>query len=568
MLESVASGACSPLDALAASEPFCQIAPIELDWALVSAYASWQLCKYQTALDFLERVHIDDKSNITYLAILGMVCKQIDGLYQRAYNAYESALCLDSNRADIHYNFANLCCDVDPLFALEHYSKSLVLDPFNSVYWHNYGTALHSYGFACLARTALKYSIQLDPFYNDAWCNLGIACLSLNCFSPSQSCFDLAVSLDSFHGTLAATPANVLLDVLPIERAFAFSQQSTSLDVSTLNSLWNYSLTLLLDGDYINGWKYYESRFATSDFEVRVPPNLTPCPLDLPVLIDSFQSEIVVWSEQGIGDSIQFCRYLYLLQASNIPFKLHTDPSLVRLFNEWMGFDQFASAASYPNFQPDNRMHISLLSLPRLFRSDLLTIPSFTPYLRASKATPDHLSFNSPPGALSVGIVWATNPNNSKMYRQKSILLSLIMPLLFDLINLDLIELHSLQVGVDSNQLAPWSHCDRIFDWSQKLIDFSDTAHVVDQLDLVISVDTAVAHLAAALNKPVWLLLPYSADFRWLRSRYDSPWYPTMRLFRQDNPSDWKSVLAQLRHSIDQLFGMDIKSLSRDIVST
>ena len=116
------------------------------------------------------------------------------------------------------------------------------------------------------------------------------------------------------------------------------------------------------------------------------------------------------------------------------------------------------------------------------------------------------------------------------------------MPLFERLIDLDLIELHSLQFGTDAEQISPWRDRQEIHEWKDRLTDFSDTAQLLRQLDLVITVDTAVAHLAGALNKPTWVLLPQNADFRWLRKRSDSPWYPSMRLFRQQAHGDWKSV--------------------------
>ena len=128
------------------------------------------------------------------------------------------------------------------------------------------------------------------------------------------------------------------------------------------------------------------------------------------------------------------------------------------------------------------------------------------------------------------------------------------MPLFERLIDLDLIELHSLQFGADAEQIAPWRHRQEIHEWNNRLNDFSDTAHLLSQLDLVITVDTAVAHLAGALNKPTWVLLPQNADFRWLRQRSDSPWYPSMRLFRQQAHGDWQSVVDQLDEAFDPCF--------------
>ena len=133
---------------------------------------------------------------------------------------------------------------------------------------------------------------------------------------------------------------------------------------------------------------------------------------------------------------------------------------------------------------------------------------------------------------------------------------------LINLVKLQLIELHSLQVGQDSSQLTPFSEVSGVHDWGKIVEDFSDTAFLIDQLDLVLTVDTAVAHLAGALNKPVWLLLPHNADFRWLHGRSDSPWYPNMRLFRQPKRGDWSGLMAQVQEALNQLFLLDLPSLS------
>ena len=137
------------------------------------------------------------------------------------------------------------------------------------------------------------------------------------------------------------------------------------------------------------------------------------------------------------------------------------------------------------------------------------------------------------------------------------------MPRLLQLVELDLVDLHCLQCGPDVEQLRPWQAHPRVTNWAPRLKDFSDTAHVVQQLDLVISVDTAVAHLAGALRRPTWLLLPHAADFRWLQQRDDSPWYPgAMRLFRQSAPGDWLGVQQQLYAALDALFLLDLEALA------
>ena len=139
------------------------------------------------------------------------------------------------------------------------------------------------------------------------------------------------------------------------------------------------------------------------------------------------------------------------------------------------------------------------------------------------------------------------------------------MPRLVQLMDLDLIDVHVLQVGSDREQLDPWKDHERLTDWGDRLPDFAATATVIQQLDLVISVDTAVAHLAGALHRPTWLLLPQNADFRWLRERADSPWYPSMRLFRQPGVKDWSGLVAELNDALDQLVMFDVASLAESV---
>ena len=152
------------------------------------------------------------------------------------------------------------------------------------------------------------------------------------------------------------------------------------------------------------------------------------------------------------------------------------------------------------------------------------------------------------------------------MYRSKSCPLELLMPRLKQLMDLDLINLHILQVGSDRDQLVPWKNHEHLIDWGERLPDFAATAMVIKQLDLVISVDTAVAHLAGALHRPTWLLLPHNADFRWLRDRSDSPWYPSMRLFRQPGVKDWSGLVAEVNDALDQLVMFDVNSLAEKVL--
>jgi tetratricopeptide (TPR) repeat protein len=532
-------------------------------WVVPLAMALWIENRHSEALNhLLNPIAVERCDSLwMYHNLVGMVARKVEGENQRAIAAYSRSLELDPNRADTLYNYANLLKEEQPENAIQLYRKSLTLKPYADASWHNYGTALNAIHEYHQAKNALRISIKLDPKVADVWCNLGLAYFGADEFDSAERCFRFAISLNSNHSASHTNLGNALISILQPEEALHYLERGVELDQSSTHSLWNLSLAYLLLGQYAKGWPYYEVRFENEDFEQVVIPTVGPwlrCLSDAPRLGDP---PLVVWSEQGLGDAIQFCRYLYLLEAAGIPFVFLARPSLIQLMQEWTEFKQFVQPLKNLQNKQDTRPHVALMSLPNLFNTELHTIPCSVPYLRTSSLPPEELKITPPPGGISVGLVWATNPDNKPMYRNKSLPLAILMPLVLRLIDLDLIELHSLQFGDDSEQLNPWINIEEIHDWKDRITNFSDTAHLVRQLDLIISVDTAVAHLAGALNKPTWLLLPQNSDFRWMRKRIDSPWYPSMRLFRQTNHGDWQSVVSQLDQAFDTMLLVNSKNL-------
>ena len=191
------------------------------------------------------------------------------------------------------------------------------------------------------------------------------------------------------------------------------------------------------------------------------------------------------------------------------------------------------------------------------------SIPSSHSLFTQPQPTPSNLSIPQAPGGLSVGIVWATDSIHYSGLSNKSICLDSLLSILLPLVDLDLIDLHSLQVGSSSSDITPFLRPNRIFDWSPLISDFSDTAYIANQLDLVITIDTAVAHLTASLNIPTWVLLPFDSDFRWLTDCSDSPWYPqNVRLFRQQQANDWHFALQELKTVLNRLFLVNLSDLA------
>jgi len=300
------------------------------------------------------------------------------------------------------------------------------------------------------------------------------------------------------------------------------------------------SSLLLTQGRFQEGWR---------ELEWRLRLNKRNIPETLWQGEDLSGRTLLVWAEQGFGDSIHFSRYLNLFKARGGRILVEIGKPLLKLFQDSFEVDQiFPRGQEQPPFD----FHIPFVSLPRVMRTDLNTIPADTPYLRADPSLVECwkqrlATFDGP----KIGIVWAGNPEHHRDFARS-------IP--FDVFRRALpnsgIDLFSLQVG----PRAPDAHSVsalKIDGISELFTDYADTAAAILNLDLCVTVDTSVAHLAGALARPVWVLIPFSPDCRWLLHREDTPWYPSMRLFRQEHPGDWAPVLDRVRNELAKFVGGD-----------
>ena len=531
-------------------------------WQVPVGMAHYLQNQFDEGLAALRLVESVGQQNANWLVIAGMCARQIKGQEPLARAYYRQALDVDPSRADSYYNLGNLLKDDEPEEAERLYRCSLALDPSSATVWHNLGISLNNQNRHNEALGPLRNSLRLDPTVADVWCNLGLAYYGSDEFDQAERSFRYTISLDQNHAASHLNLGNALMHSLQAEEAIRHLERGVQLEQSSTNSLFNLGLANLLLGRYKPGWEYYEARFRSKDFNAGQIPTSGPQIRRLEDCPKPGDPPLMVWSEQGMGDSIQFCRYLALLEAAGVPYMFLTRPCLLELQRAWTGLGEKIQALGSTDPATDQRPHVALMSLPLLFGTELHTVPAQVPYLTTQQPTPEPLLVPPPPGGLAVGFVWASNPDNKAMYRHKTMPAELLMPRLVQLADLDLITLHTLQFGPDAEQLAPWRGHPRITEWQERLGDYSDTAHLVRQLDLVISVDTAVAHLAGALHRPTWLLLPHNADFRWLRDRADSPWYPSMRLFRQTAHGDWLSVAKQVLDALDVMFLLDLERLA------
>jgi Glycosyltransferase family 9 (heptosyltransferase) len=302
------------------------------------------------------------------------------------------------------------------------------------------------------------------------------------------------------------------------------------------------SLSCLVTGDLERGWIEYEWR--------REAPAAKFTARDFPQALwrgeDISGKTILLHSEQGFGDSIQFCRYVPLVAARGARVIMEVEKPLCELMKGLAGTTQvIARGEPLPNFD----IHCPLPSLPLAFKTRLETIPSDAPYLRVPQQALERWSgLLGPKRRLRIGLAWAGNAKHVRD-RERSTRSRDLLPLLD--IEASFI---SLQKELRSGEIETMASCDML-QFGQDLGDFSDTAALISQLDLVISVDTGVAHLAGALGKPVWILLTHAPDWRWLLDREDNPWYPAARLFRQSDSREWSSVIAQVRGALLEFAG-------------
>lgn len=533
-------------------------------WALVLCYALWAEQRYREAFDAAQTYHSALADDPDFLNLFGMIARRLPGEEAAAEAAFLAAIRLVPARADSHYNLGNLYLAQERYsLAIKAYQASLACDPNGHLVWLNLGISAREKGDLALARAAFDRCLLLNPKESKGWCNLGLVCHQEERFRSAMHAYQQALLCDEAQSEAWVNLALTFNAQGQPDEALQCLLTGTSLDPDSGDALFNLALTHLLLGDFAEGWRLYESRFASKQLRDVTLPSSGVWVRDREQLDGQLarSNALLVWSEQGIGDTIQFCRYLTLLQALGFQPTLATRPSLVRLLREWLPQSVTVLDDTQINPEQEQCAHVPLMSLPLLMGTELTTIPCVTPYLCPPGPPPESLLVPQPPGGLAIGLVWATNPDNKAMYKLKRVPLAELLEPLLPALREDLFHLHALQVGADADELEPYADQPNLHNWNGRLGDFADTAHVMHQLDLVIAVDTAVAHLAGALDLPVWLLLPFDADYRWLRGRHDSPWYPRMRLFRQKQRGNWHNVVAQVVDQLGAIYGLDLQAL-------
>jgi tetratricopeptide (TPR) repeat protein len=493
---------------------------------------------FQTALSL-------DPNNANNHINLGNVLKD-QGQLAEAAECYRQALRLKPDHANAHNNLGLTLMSQGQLAdAIESFREALKINPEYANAHNNLGNALQDLGMTEDAIRCYRQALQFNPNNANVHNNLGSALVSANNLGEAVSSYKQALQLNPKHADAHNNLGIALVGQGRLTEGIESFASALAINPEHRMALWNRACLRLLQGDFEGGWPGYEHRWAQ--------PEMVPRPFTQPRWDgSSLQGKtILVYAEQGLGDTIQFARYLPMVKERGGTVLFESQPSLVPLLAGVAGVDQqIAFGSDLPAFD----VQIPLLSLPGLFGTTLATIPANVPYLQAdpklverwgkelkqtAKAKP--ADKNSPSAkAFKIGIIWQGSMN------QKGDRRSLPLSHFADIAALEGVQLVSLQVGPGNNQIAgagfPVIDLGSRFDPNS----LADLAAAIMNVDQVITVDTAGAHLAGALGVPVWVTLALSADWRWLLDRSDSPWYPTMRLFRQRRFGDWQDVFERI----------------------
>ena len=463
---------------------------------------------------------------------------QEQGELEAAIGHYQRALTLRSRFAEAHSNLGSVLKEQRKFDeAITHFQQALALRPDYAEVHNNLGNTYQEQGNVEAAIDCYRQALVINPSYAEIRSNLGNLLQQEGAFAEAFEQFEAAIAVQPNYSGAYNNLGIARRNYGDIDAAFAAYEQALAINPTFVEAQWNKALTQLLVGDLAQGFAGYEWRFQWSKFREQNParsfaqPQWDGTPLN--------GKTILLYTEQGMGDTIQFIRYASLVAQHGGHVVVECQPLLLNLLQGVAGIQQLISEGTpLPAFD----VHAPLMSLPYLFGTTLKTVPVDIPYLQLPALLTPHSLLPTPHSSFNIGIVWQGNPQNP--YNRTR---ACPLELLLTLTDVPGIALYSLQKEPSPDDRAQLNAHPNVQDLRAHLHDFVDTAAIIHQLDLVIAVDTAIAHLAGALGKPVWLLLPSAPDWRWLQQRDDSPWYPTMRLFRQSRYGDWKSVIEQVK---------------------
>jgi tetratricopeptide (TPR) repeat protein len=505
-----------------------------------------QARQYDHAIEWIARANQQDVKS-DYLLSLGTALEQ-QGLYQEALGAFDRGVQIKPDDAELWASRGTTLSHLGRLDeALSCFDRCDELLPNNAAVMEQRGVTLHRLKRYDEALADHRHAHALNPTNPNVCNNIGASLQYLRRDEEALAWFDKALALKPDFIMALINKASSLAQMRRIDETIATYEQVKAIDPANTEADSYLSLVYLLLGDFEAARAGHKARWNGH----MLPGSYPDFQQHLWLGDEEVSGKtILVFADEGFGDTIQFARYVPMLAARGANVVLLVEEALRPLLSNLPGIAQCLAkpASSLPPFD----LHCPIGTLPLAFGTRLETIPAASSYLPSPpddrmQAWERRLSERE--GSvrkLRIGLVWAGNPKHSNDHN-RSIPLSTLSPLF----SADA-SFVSLQKEVRLGDSAAL-HASGIVDLTADLTDFTETAALMSCLDLVISVDTSAAHLAAALGRPTWILLPYLPDYRWLLDRDDSPWYPTARLFRQGARRDWAEVIGRVREALDEL---------------
>ena len=505
-----------------------------LHQALELALRHHQTGRLREAEALLRQILAQHPDQPDALHILGLIAHQ-SGHADAAVNLLRRSIEVNPKAADPRANLGVILAKLGRSDeAIEQYHQAIAINPGHADAHNNLGNALSRTGESAQAEAEFRTAISLRPEFPEAINNLGNELRKQRKLEDARDHFQRAIALRPAYAEAYNNLGATLERLGQRGDAMAAYRQALSLSPDDPQAQFNLGMLLLLLGDFEGGWPLYEAR-----------PSLTD-----PALMRRFNQplwdgaplngrRILLYGEQGHGDTIQFIRYAPLVAARGGQVIVECQPALARLLAAQGTFGQvIAQGDALPDFD----LHCPLMSLARILGTTAQSIPAPIPYLKADDRAVEQWRERLAPwgGKRKIGLAWAGNPTHI-FDRDRSIAMSELKLLWHEKA-----PFFSLQKGPEAAQAKSLPEDHELVDFTHLLSDFADTAALIENLDLVITVDTAIVHLAGAMGKPAWVLLPFASDWRWMLSRADSPWYPTLRLFRQQKRGDWGMPIAQI----------------------
>ena len=500
--------------------------------------ALWELKRPAEALNCYNRAIALDPDFADAYANRANALRDLDRP-EEALASCDRAIALRPEHASSHHNRGNALMDLKrPAEALDCYDKAVALRRDYARAWFNRGNALVALGRPGGAADSFQGAIAAGADNVDSRNNRGNALLETNRGEEALANFDTAIEMQPGYAPAWCNRGNALMAMMRLDDAAASFREALALDPDYIDAHWNQSLLLLLTGDLAAGWRGYEWRKKLKE---PVGAGAFDKPLWTGQAIAG--KTLFLWWEQGLGDTIQFCRYAAMAAHRGARVVMEVQPPLTGLLRR---FDPAIETIVPGTPRPDFDFHCPLMSLPLAFGTTLETIPAPARYLTADR---DRVAYWAsrlgPPGRKPrVGIVWSGSAAHLNDHN-RSLPLAVCAPLFA----VDA-EWICLQQDIRATDRAGLEQSGGPMFLGQDLKDFDDTAALIECLDLVVTVDTSVAHLAGALGKPVWILAAFSPDWRWLQARDDSPWYPSAKLFRQTQAGDWALAIAAVKAAL------------------